>query len=240
MAGAALDSGQSSLNGGVYVCPRRRTVNGLLKMITLLIADEHAVVRAGLRSIIDGCPQLSIVAEAADGKDAVAQASATKPDLAIVAYSLPRLNGIEVTRQIRRCVPGVEVLILTMHDNESLVRDLMMAGARGYVRKSDPEQSLIAAIKSLASHRPYFTDRASSILLQNLSGKGRTKQILTRREQSIVRMVTEGLTNKQIASALCISVKTVETHRAALRQKLGFRSIADVVRYATRNNLIEA
>lgn len=210
-------------------------------MSKILIADEHAVVRAGMRSIIEAFPQWSIVAEAADGKDAVAKAIATKPDLAILDYSLPLLNGIEATRLIRRCVPNIEILIFTMHDNESLLRELATAGARGYVRKSDPQECLISAIRSLGNHKPCFPDGASRILHKASSAKqGRASQTLTGREKSIVCLVAEGRSSKQIAAILDISVKTVETHRASIRQKLGFISTAGLIRYAIRNNMVQA
>jgi len=210
-------------------------------MTRILIADEHAVVRAGVRCIVESDPKWSVVAEATDGKDAIAKAIATKPDVAILGYSLPLVDGIEATRQIRRWVPSIEVLIFTMHDNEGLLRELVKAGARGYVRKSDTHQRLISAIKSLASHKAYFTDGVSQTLIGALSGKsGRASQTLTGREQSIVHLVADGRSNKQMAATLDISIKTVETHRAAIRRKLGVASTAAIVRYAVRNNLLQA
>ena len=150
-----------------------------------------------------------------DGKDAVAQAIATKPDVAILDYRLPLIDGIEATRQIRRRVPKVEVLIFTMHDDESLLREALSAGARGYVLKSDAGQHLISAVQSLAEHKPYFTDRASQVLLENfLTEADKVKQILTGREQVVVQLVAEGHSNKEAAAVLNVSIKTVETHRA--------------------------
>lgn len=186
-------------------------------MACILIADAHDVVRSGLRRIIQGCADWSVVAEAADGKDAIAQAIATKPDVAILDYTLPLLDGVEATRQIRRRVPSVEVLIFTMHYEENLLRDLLNAGARGYLLKSDAGEHLIAAIQALVAHKSYFTDRVSELLIETFLTKvHRIKQALTNREQNVVQLIAEGHSNKQIALILNISTKTVETHRASL------------------------
>ncbi len=210
-------------------------------MTRILIADDHDVVRSGIRRIIEDQPGWSVVAEATDGKDAVAKAIATKPNVAILDYRLPLIDGIEATRQIRRHVPKVEVLIFTMHDDEELLRELLVAGARGYVLKSDAGQHLISAVQSLAEHKPFFTDRTSQVLLDTfLSKAGQVKPILTDREQVVVQLVAEGHTNKEIAAVLGISIKTVETHRASIMHKLDLGSTAALVRYAIRNNLIQA
>ena len=210
-------------------------------MTRILIADDHAVVRSGVRRVLADYPGWSVVAEATNGKDAVAEAIATQPDVAVLDYALPVLNGIEATRLIRQHVPSVEVLIFTLHDNEDLLRQSFNAGARGYVLKSDAQQHLISAVQALAAHKPFFTDRASQVLLENfLTKKSRVGQALTGREQTIVRMVAEGHSNKQTAILLNINVKTVETHRATVMRKLDLTSSAALVRYAVRNNLAQA
>ena len=210
-------------------------------MTRILIADDHDVVRSGIRRIIEDQPGWSVVAEATDGKDAIAKAIATKPDVAVLDYRLPLIDGIEATRQIRRHVPKVEVLIFTMHDDEELLRELLVAGARGYVLKSDAGQHLISAVQSLSEHKPFFTDRVSEVLLDSfLTKAGQVKPILTGREQVVVQLVAEGHTNKEIAGVLGISIKTVETHRAAVMHKLTLTSSAALVRYAIRNNLVQA
>ena len=210
-------------------------------MTRILIADDHDVVRSGIRHIIEDQPGWSVVAEATDGKDAIAKAIATKPDVAILDYRLPLIDGIEATRQIRRHVPKVEVLIFTMHDDEELLRELLVAGARGYVLKSDAGQHLISAVQSLAEHKPFFTDRASQVLLETfLTKAGQVKPILTGREQVVVQLVAEGHSNKEMAAVLNVSIKTVETHRAAVMRKLDLTSSAALVRYAVRNNLVRA
>ena len=210
-------------------------------MTRILIADDHAVVRSGVRRILEDHPNWSVVAEAADGKEAITKAIATKPDVAILDHSLPLIDGIEVTRQIRLRVPSIEVLIFTMHDNESLLRDMVQAGARGYVLKSDAQQHLISAVRSLAAHKPYFASQACEGVLETLRTDGRQfDQPLTGREHTIIRLVAEGHSNKQIANLLSISVKTVETHRASIMRKLGLGSMAALVRYAVRNKMTEA
>ncbi len=210
-------------------------------MTRILIADDHAVVRTGVRRILEGQRNWSVVAEAADGKDAITKAMATNPDVAIVDHSLPLIDGIEVTRQIRLRMPTVEVLIFTMHDNETLLREMVEAGARGYVLKSDAGEHLISAVQSLAAHKPYFASHACEGLLETLrTDGGQFDQPLTGRERGIVHLVAEGNSNKQIANLLSISVKTVETHRASIMRKLGLGSMAALVRYAVRNNLVQA
>ena len=208
-------------------------------MIKILIAEDHEVVRAGLRALLSEQPDWQVVAEAADGKEAVAQALKTAPDVAIVDYSLPLLNGVEVTRQIRRRSPGTEVIIFTMHDNDMLIRDLLQAGALGYVLKSDAHRLLLTAVETVAQHRPFYTGSVSETLRQSFLTKGDDGP-LTARERSVVQLVAVGHGNKRIASILNLSIKTIETHRAAAHRKLKINSTAGLVRYAVRNKMIDA
>jgi DNA-binding NarL/FixJ family response regulator len=209
-------------------------------MIRILIADDHEVVRSGLRRILEAQPNWEVVAEAGDGRDAVSKAIETKPDVAVLDYSLPLVNGIEATRRIRAQLPRTEVLIFTMHDNEMLIQDLLKAGARGYLLKSDAKRHLIGAIESLASHKPFFTAKVSEALLDSfLARPGKEVSTLTNRERGVVQLIAEGHTNKQIARILSISLKTVETHRAAIMRKLSLSSSAGLVRYAIRNRIVE-
>jgi DNA-binding NarL/FixJ family response regulator len=207
----------------------------------ILIADDHAVVRSGLRTILEAHPNWEVVAEAADGKEAILAAAEAKPDVAVLDYSLPLINGVEVTRQIRARMPRTEVLIFTMHDNETLIGELLKAGARGYLLKSDAKRHLIAAIEALAIHKPFFTSQVSEALLESyLTSTGHAQSALTGRERNVVQLIAEGHTNKYIARLLSISIKTVETHRAAAMRKLELSSSAALVRYAIRNKLVEA
>ena len=170
----------------------------------------------------------------------MAKAIETVPHIAIVDYSLPILNGLEVTRQIRQRLPRTEVLIFTMHEDDALVTELLQAGVRGYLLKSDASRYLIAAIDSLAARKPFFTSSVSEALLQSFIARtGREVSALTPRERQIVQLIAEGYTNKVIAQLLNISHKTVETHRAAVMRKLNFASPAALVRYAIRNKLVE-
>jgi DNA-binding NarL/FixJ family response regulator len=207
----------------------------------ILIADDHDVVRSGLRKILEAQPNCEVIAEASDGKEALRKTIETKPDIAVLDYSLPLVNGVEVTRQIRMQLPKTEVLIFTMYDSEAVVQQLLRAGARGYVVKTDAKRDLLAAIEALASHKPFFTDKISEALLTSyLAQPERRVSPLTNRERGVVQLIAEGHTNKWIAQDLGISLKTVETHRAAIMRKLNLSSPAALVRYAIRNKIVEA
>jgi len=210
-------------------------------MTRILIADDHDVVRSGLRSTLETHPNWEVVAEASDGKEAIFKAVEAKPDVAVLDYSLPLVNGVEATRQIRARLPRTEVLIFTMHDNEALTEQLLRAGARGYVLKSEANRYLIGAIESLARHKPFFAFHVSEALLRSyLTNSNKSGSTLTNRERNVVQLIAEGHTNRQIAGILNISVKTVETHRSAIMHKLDLHSSAALVRYAIRNRLVEA
>jgi DNA-binding NarL/FixJ family response regulator len=210
-------------------------------MIRILIADDHEVVRSGLLKILESQEKWEVVGEASDGKEAVAKALELKPDIAILDYALPLVNGIDATRQIRARLPRTEVLIFTMHDSETLIRDLLAAGARGFLVKSDASRFLLAAVESLALHKPFFTANVSEALLDSfLKRPGHDQSALTPRERVVVQLIAEGHSNKQIANLLNISLKTVETHRAAVMRKLNLPSSASLVRYAIRNRIIDA
>jgi DNA-binding NarL/FixJ family response regulator len=209
-------------------------------MTRILIADDHEVVRSGLRKVLEVRPEWEVVAEAADGKEAINKALATKPDIAVLDYSLPLVNGIEATRQILMRLPKTEILVFTMHDSETLIQELLRAGARGYLLKSDAKRNLIAAIEALSAHRPFFTTKVSEALLDSfLARPPGQASTLTNRERGVVQLIAEGHTNKQVANILNISLKTVETHRASIMHKLKLTSSASLVRYAIRNKLVE-
>ena len=211
-------------------------------MVTrILIADDHDVVRSGVRTILEGHEGWQVIGEARNGKEAIDQAVAARPDVVILDYGLPLVNGVEATRQIRGRVPGIEVLIFTMHDTDSLVRDVLEAGARGFLLKADAKQFLVSAVESLAAHRPFFTAKVSETLLETYLSKEGTKQsVLSSREKAVVQLIAEGKTNKQIADILSVSTKTVETHRALALRKLNLDTTAALIRYAIRNKLVEA
>jgi DNA-binding NarL/FixJ family response regulator len=214
--------------------------------LRILIVDDHAVVRRGVRSLLESQPDWEIAGEAATGREAVEQASQLQPDVIVMDLSLPELNGLEATRQILKESPRSEVLVLTMHHSEELARDVLQAGARGYVLKSDADQCLIAAVESLGSHRPFLTSTVTEFVLGDYlnRGDGRDRSEahppVTAREREILQLLAEGKSNKEAAAALGISVKTIEAHRANLMRKLRLRSVSDLVRYAIRNKIVQA
>jgi len=186
-------------------------------------------------------PGWSICGEGSNGREAVKLALKLKPDVVVLDLEMPVLNGVEATQEIKRALPDTEILIFTIHDEEYLITEALRAGARGHVLKTDTAEELIDAVEALAKHMPSFSARASEVLLEHLLKAGAESDEtpgLTRREGQIVQMLAEGKANKEVASNLRISVKTVETHRAAIMRKLGFTSITELVRYAIRNKLI--
>jgi DNA-binding NarL/FixJ family response regulator len=207
----------------------------------ILIVDDHEVVRSGLRAIVEIRPDWEVVGEAEDGKTAVQKAVSTKPDIVITDYSLPLMNGVEVTRQIRARLPNTEILMFTMHDNDQIVSQALAAGARAYLLKSDAKQYLVSAIDALANHKPFFTGRLSERMLDSyLSRKGGcAAPLLSPRERIVVQLIAEGHSSKEICSLLNVSIKTIESQRAAAMKKIDATSTAGLVRYAIRNRLIE-
>ena len=209
-------------------------------MTRILIADDHDVVRSGVCAILADQPGWEVVAEAEDGRQAVELAAETQPDIVVLDYQLPLLNGIDATREIRARSPKTEVLIFTMHESETLLRDMLEAGARGYLLKSDARRFLIAAVESLAHHKPFFTGSVSEALLEAYLSKGGPRAgALTGRERGVVQFIADGHTNKEIAKLLGITLKTVETHRSSAMRKINVTSTATLVRYAIRNKLVD-
>lgn len=207
----------------------------------ILIAGGHEVVRAGLRSILERHDGWEVIAEASDGKEAISKTATTKPDVAIIDCSLPMMNAIETTRQIRTRTPETEVLAIMMHESDDIVGELLQAGARAFVLKSDGTKYIIAAIQSLAAHRPFFTANLSARLIDTfISGSNhRAGSLLTPRERIIVQLIAEGRSNKEIGGILNRSQKTIEAHRAAAMRKTAVTTTAGLVRYAVRNKLID-
>jgi DNA-binding NarL/FixJ family response regulator len=218
-----------------------------MSSLRILVVDDHAVVRRGVRALLEGHPGWEVCGEAGTGREAVEKAGRLKPDIVVLDLSLPELNGLEATRQILRESPRTEVLVLTMHHSEELAQQVLQAGARGYILKSDAGESLIAAVETLVRREPYLTPRLTELVLERyVRGPGGREGdsdggiVLTPREREIVLLVAEGSSSKTIASALGISVKTVETHRTNVMRKLRLRSVSELVRYAIRNGLVEA
>jgi DNA-binding NarL/FixJ family response regulator len=209
-------------------------------MTRILVADDHEVVRSGLRMILEKQPGFEVVGEAANGQEAVEAAVALRPDVVVLDYMMPVQNGVEATREIRARSPRTEVLIFTMHDSEAIVEDVLAAGARGYLLKADANTHLIAAVQALSRHEAYISGKISANLLDTLLTRRQAKKrdVLTPRERAVVQLIAEGNTNKDACARLGVSLKTIESHRAAAMRKLGLHSTADLVRYALRNRMI--
>jgi DNA-binding NarL/FixJ family response regulator len=218
-----------------------------MRRVRILVADDHSILRRGVRALLETHPGWKVCGEAATGAEAVRQAKKLRPDVAVVDITMPDLSGFEATRQIRAAVPQTEVLVLTAHESEQALREVLNAGALGYVSKSDLDLNLLAAIESLLRHKPFFSSRVSEMMLERyLKGDVPSKSAgtgpatLTPRQREVVRLLAEGKTNKEVALALGISVKTAETHRNNIMRKLQLRSFSHLVRYAVRHNLVEA
>jgi DNA-binding NarL/FixJ family response regulator len=214
--------------------------------LRLLVVDDHAVVRRGVRALLESRPDWEVCGEAADGQEAIRKAAELKPDIVVLDISLPGLNGLEATSRILKESPESEVLILTMHHSEELAQQVIKAGARGYVLKSDADQSLVAAVERLSQHQTFFTSRVAEFVTEAGVRGENTRHVvedpsrrMTSRERQIVQLVAEARSTKEVASQLGISVKTVEAHRTNVMRKLRIRSVSELVRYAIRNGIVQ-
>jgi len=217
--------------------------------LRLLVADDHDVVRKGVRTLLEEQPGWEVAAEAADGREAVEKAKLVQPDVTILDLSMPELNGLEAAREILKTVP-TKVLILTMYDSDPLIRQTLEAGARGYLLKSDAGRDLVSAVDALRRNKTFFTPKVAQMVLEGYLGRP-TKENeddsnrknglrLTARQKQILQLLAEGKSSKEVAVALNISVKTAETHRANIMRRLDCHSVTELVRYAIRNHIIEA
>jgi DNA-binding NarL/FixJ family response regulator len=217
-----------------------------MNALRILIADDHDVVRHGLRALLQGHEGWEICAEAVDGRDAVEKASQFKPDVVIMDVGMPNLNGLDAARSILRNEPRTMVLILTIDESEQVMREVLNTGARGFLLKSDAAHDLVAAVDALQRHRTYFTSKVAELVLDGYL-KGRdpaqspvvSHDRLTPREREVVQLLAEGKTTKEVAAVLNMSVKTAETHRSNIMRKLGLHSVSQVVLYAVRNNIVQ-
>jgi DNA-binding NarL/FixJ family response regulator len=216
-----------------------------MKRVRILIADDHEIVRHGLRALIETRAEWEVCGEAVTGQQAIEETKRLKPDVVVMDITMPQMNGLEATRQLKKAAPQAQVLILSVHDSEQVVREVLEAGARGYVLKSDAGRELLAAIDALCQNKTFFTTRVSEMVLEGYLKGGTADQArdalstLTGREREIVQLLAGGKSNKEAADLLGISVKTVETHRAHMMAKLNLHSMSDLVRYAIRNQLVE-
>ena len=213
-----------------------------MKNLSILLADDHEIVREGLRAMIEREPGWEICGDASTGREAVAMAGNLKPDIVIMDIGMPELNGLEAARQIKKILPEIEILIFTANETEEIVRQVFQAGARGYLLKSEANKHLLPALDMLAKHRTYFSSSVSEMIFSGyLQGRmGVEDATLTPRERETVQLIAEGRSNKEIASLFGISVKTVETHRATIMRKLRLDSVAALVKYAIRNGIVQA
>jgi DNA-binding NarL/FixJ family response regulator len=218
-----------------------------MKDLRILIADDHNLVRRGLKALIESRPGWQVCGEAHTGRDAAVKAEQMKPDVVILDISMPGLNGVEAARRIRKSSPNTEILILSVHYSDQLIRDILEAGARGYVMKSDSDRDLLVAVQAMADHKPFFTSKATELMLTNFCQSGPQPQLkdltadrLTSREREIVQLLSEGRSSKEVAAVLGISVKTADTHRANIMRKLNLHSVSELVLYAVRNQIIQA
>jgi DNA-binding NarL/FixJ family response regulator len=215
-----------------------------MKTVNILVADDHDIVREGLKTLLQSQPKWQVCDEASTGREAVEKARQHKPDVIVLDFSMPELNGLDATRQIRKALPRTEVLILTMHDSEQLAREVLQAGARGYLLKTHAKKQLIPAVAALAEHQSYFDSKVSSQMLDAFLNPAKAAaepgDRLTLREREIVQLIAEGRTSKEVAATLGLSAKTVEAHRANIMNKLDLHTTPQLVLYAVRNRIVQA
>ena len=217
-----------------------------MRPFRILIADDHEIVRHGVRSLLQSHEGWEICGEAVDGRDAVAKAAQLKPDLVLLDVGMPNLNGLDAARQILRAEPHTMVLILTIDESEAVIREVLNAGARGFLLKSDAAHDLLAAVEALQRHQTYFTSKVADMVLDGYLQRHHqpspvveiSQNRLTPREREVVQLLAEGKTTKEVAVCLGMSVKTAETHRSNIMRKLGLHSVAQLVVYALRNNIM--
>ena len=215
-----------------------------MRPVRIMVADDHEVVRRGLRALLEAQPDWQVCAEAADGRDVVKRAGELKPDVIVLDIAMPNLNGLEATRQLVKMDPAARVLILTLDDSEQLIRDVLSAGARGFLLKSDAARDLVSAVDALRQEKTYFTSKVASMVLNGFLDRGSGASVepsvnpLTSREREVVQLLAEGKSTKEVACVLNLSVKTAETHRSNIMRKLELHSVSALVLYAVRNNII--
>jgi DNA-binding NarL/FixJ family response regulator len=215
-------------------------------MLRILIADDHEMIRRGLRDLLERHEGWKVCAEASNGREGIEIARKLIPQVVVLDLAMPDLNGFEATRQIKKALPNTEVLIFSVHEAEDFVRDVLEAGALGYLLKSDAALHITAAVEALSEHKPYFTSSVSKTMLDTYVARIRsgaetmsTSDQLSTREREILQLLAEGRSNRSAAALLGISIKTVETHRARIMDKLGVHSVAELVRFAVRHKMIE-
>ena len=211
----------------------------MASMCRILLVDDHDVVRRGLRTLLEGQPDFEVCGEARTGREAVLKSQELKPDVIVMDISMPELNGLDATLQIRKLVPQAKVVIISQHDSEELVRQMVAVGARAYVRKADSERELVGAVTSVFQHESFVNLGTRELVPDREPSQSALRKRLTGREREIVQLLAEGKSSKEVAAALKISVKTAETHRANIMRKLNLHSVSDLARYAIRNKIAQ-
>lgn len=215
-----------------------------MNKIRILLADDHTILREGIRALIEDEHDMVVVGEADDGHSAIRLASELKPDIVLMDIAMPLLNGLEATRKIRRTMPNIRVLVLTMHDDEEYIRQILATGAMGYILKDTAARDLLGAIRSVYKGEAVLSPAVTRLVLEDYlrSGDSTDKDIsdgLSQRESEVLQLIAEGYTNKQIAEILCISIKTVQSHRNNLMVKLNLHDRGDLIKYAIQKKIIE-
>jgi DNA-binding NarL/FixJ family response regulator len=215
--------------------------------LRILLVDDHEIVRSGLRALLERHSDWEVCGEASDGREAVEKALRLKPDVVIVDIGMPKLNGLDTTRQLLQHDPQFKVIVLTITDSDQVIRESLAAGARGFILKSDAARDLMSAVEAVENDRMFFTPRVNDVVLAGFLDQGNGSSgnatpklpVLTAREREITQLLAEGNSSKEVACLLNLSTKTVETHRSNIMRKLSFHSIRDLVVYAIKNNLIQ-
>jgi len=214
--------------------------------LRILVVDDHDLMRLGVRTLLGTRAGWEICAEARNGREAIAKSEQLRPDVIVMDISMPEMNGLEAARRIRKMFPATEVLVLSVHYSDQLIREIVSAGVRGFLVKGDSEQDLITAVEALSKHKPFFTPRATDVVLNQLRADGLREapqelisHQLTPREREIIQLLAEGKSSKDVAESLAISVKTAETHRANIMRKLDLHNVSELVLYAVRNQIVE-
>ena len=217
-----------------------------MRNLRIVVADDHPLMRRGICDLLESEPGWKVVAEASNGREAVEAMTGSKPDVLVIDLAMPELNGLTATREILRALPKTEVVLLTMHNTEQVIREVLESGARGFVLKSDAGQNLVAAVKAVAGGKPFFTPNVADVVLKGYlrsnskNGSRANLPVLTTRELQVMQLLAEGKANKAVANAMQISVKTVEAHRSNINRKLSIKTTSDLVRYAVRNGIVDA
>jgi DNA-binding NarL/FixJ family response regulator len=212
--------------------------------LRIIVADDHEVVRQGIRAVLESQPEWQVCAEASNGREAIQKAEELKPDVVVLDVAMPEVNGLVAVREILQNRPETKILMLTMHESEQIIREVLEAGAHGYLLKSDAGRDLVTAVTALNRNKRFFTSKVAEMVLENvtrnkLRPEVAVKDVLTAREREVVQLLAEGRSTREVAEVLGLSVKTAETHRSNVMRKLDLHSVSELVLYAVRNGLVQ-